>query len=150
MKTKTLAAILFASLFALAPLGAAETPGTTVGSGKPPSDKALAEESYLEQAKRLLEALTSKSKEITVESKEWLKEDFKRIGDWEYKQEALLATKIKGMSALLNKNGAERWDCFWIQKEEGMIHLFFKRPAISYSQKVLTADLLKLLNTSGE
>ena len=149
MKTITLAGLMFVFTLGLTPLSAAETPGTTVGT-KPASGEEITEATYLEQAKRLLEALTSKSKELTVESKEWLKEDFKRIGDWEYKQEALAATKIKGMAALLNKHGADRWDCFWIQKEGGTMHLFFKRPAISYSQKVLTADLLKLLNSSGE
>ena len=76
-------------------------PTTTTSPASEPSppsaEKAAAvstnETSYIQQLKDLIDSLTSQSKEagekgktITKETGHWIKEDFKKIGDWEYKQ----------------------------------------------------------------
>jgi hypothetical protein len=46
----------------------------------------------------------------------------------------------------LNELGNERWECFWMEKKEKEFLLFFKRPKLSYLQKIPQGQLFKLLN----
>lgn len=114
------------------------------------------EQSYIDQLKKLVDDLTAtsreateKSKQATEEAKNWVKEDFSKIGDWEYKQIKIPLTEIATMEKTLNELGTNRWDCFWIQKHEGDIHLLFKRPAVSYLHKISKIDFMKLLSIGG-
>ena len=115
------------------------------------------EESYYEQLKRLLNELiesgeeaTEKGKQMSEEAKAWVKEDFSKIGDWEYTQ---IVIKLKGlpqMSKRLNELGKDRWDCFWVHQQGQEFHLLCKRPAISYLQKLGRVDIMKLISLSGD
>ncbi len=132
---------------------AAEVKGATIegeGGGK------QSEESYVEQLKKLIDEITNSSREATDKSKKmtagvksWLKEDFSKIGDWEYKQLTIPLTQITSLEKNLNELGADRWDCFWIQNHEGSIHLLFKRPTISYLHKLSQVDFMKLISVGA-
>jgi len=131
----------------------AEVPGATI---EPKEKTPPAEPSYVEQVKKLIDEITvsgreatEKGRKATAEAKDWLKKDFSRIGDWEYKQLTVPMKEIATLEKRLNELGAERWDCFWIQKHEGQLHLLFKRPAISYLHKASQIDFMKLLSIGG-
>lgn len=157
---------LFALLLGISLLGstsgnAAEVRGATITDER--TEKALkqSEESYIEQLKRLVDELTKKAEEAGTKGKEltdkgkkaaedtknWLKEDFGKIGDWEYTQAKVQLAEIGKMSEKLNELGKERWECFWIQEHNGTVHLLFKRPAVSYLRKLSQIDFLKAIST---
>lgn len=153
-------AVLFLSLAASAP--AAETKGV-VPDTKPADINADAaepkttEQSYVDQLKALLDEWTNKSKElgtkgmtVTAETKNWLKTDFQKIGDWQYKQVAIPHNDIATLESVLNKLGAERWECFFIQPDPRHLHVLLKRPAVSYLHKLSQVDFLRLLSSGGE
>ena len=123
----------------------------------PPVEKATAvstnETSYIQQLKDLIDSLTSQSKEagekgktITKETGHWIKEDFKKIGDWEYKQITLELSELTTLEETLNEAGADRWNCFWVQQHGQTLHLLLKRPAISYLHKLSQIDFIRMLS----
>ncbi|MFT6620423.1 MAG: hypothetical protein ACJASX_003334 [Limisphaerales bacterium] len=116
-----------------------------------------ADESYFEQIKKLLEEWTdstkklgSKSKAVSEQTKNWLQTDFKKIGDWNYKQVAVPLEEIANLEKVLNEHGAERWECFFVQPQGREIHLLFKRPSVSYLHKLSQVDFLRMLSSGGE
>jgi hypothetical protein len=118
-----------------------------------PFDKSCAEEgdqetSYWEKIKKKFEEVKSDDKEIRDQAREWIEEDIKKIGDWEYK---VLEIKYDGGDELekhLTRLGNDRWECFWIEKKNKDFLIFFKRPKISYLQKIPKGELFKMLNSS--
>lgn len=113
-----------------------------------------AEESYYEQLKKLIKELTDsgkeateKGKEMSEEAKEWVKKDFSKIGDWEYKQIRLPLHDLPNLAEKLNELGADRWDCFWVHQQGHDLHLLCKRPAISYLQKLGRVDIMKIISS---
>lgn len=115
------------------------------------------DESYIEQIKKLLEEWTnsskklgSKGKAVGAQTKNWLKTDFKKIGDWKYKQVAVPLAEIANLEKVLNEHGAERWECFFVQPQGREIHLLFKRPSVSYLHKLSQVDFLRMLSSGGE
>ncbi|MBG89150.1 MAG: hypothetical protein CMO80_19950 [Verrucomicrobiales bacterium] len=112
---------------------------------------------YLEQLKKLLDEWTNKTKELGAQGKQvsdetasWLKNDFRKIGDWNYKQVSVPFSKISELEEILNEHGTERWECFFVQPYGQKIHLLFKRPAVSYLHKLSQVDFLRLLSSGGE
>ncbi|MGB0578866.1 MAG: hypothetical protein ACPGVU_04105 [Limisphaerales bacterium] len=115
------------------------------------------EESYYEQLKKLIDDLTDsgkeatdKSKQMSEEAKQWVKDDFGKIGDWEYKQIVIHLNELPSMAKRLNELGKDRWDCFWVHQQGQDIHLLCKRPAISYLQKIGRVDIMKLIPLGGD
>lgn len=103
------------------------------------------QESYLEEARRLYEELMKGDKDLSEETKRWIKEDLKNIGNWEYKTVLVPHRDIKKTEEKLNELGKERWECFWIEQHKDGLVLFFKKPKISYLQKIPTGNLLRFL-----
>jgi hypothetical protein len=102
--------------------------------------------SYWEQIKKKFEEAKSDDKELSKQAKEWIEEDIKKIGDWEYKVLNIKHDDIDKLEQKLNELGNERWECFWMEKKEKEFLLFFKRPKLSYLQKIPQGQLFKLLN----
>jgi len=75
----------------------------------------------------------------------WTAEDLKRIGDWEYRVEALPAGAPEQLADTLNGWGEERWEVFWIERGADGYTVFLKRSARSYLKHVPIGDLLRLL-----
>jgi hypothetical protein len=146
---KTFLQILALAIF-LPTASAAEIKGATIEER---NTEKKAQETYVEQLKKLIDEITAsgkdatdKGKQMTAGAKSWLKDDFKKIGDWEYKQLTIPLTEIAAMEKNLNELGTDRWDCFWIQQHKDSIHLLFKRPSVSYLHKLSTVDFMKLIS----
>ncbi len=101
------------------------------------------ENQYWKKAKGLYEKAKESGEKVPEDIKEWIKEDIKKIGTWEYKV-VFLDTR-SNLEEELNKLGKERWECFWIDKRENGLKLFLKRPAKSYLKAIPTMYLLKLI-----
>lgn len=80
---------------------------------------------------------------------EWLKEDFAKFGDWEYRiirtNPPQNSSGDEALEALLNELGQERWNCFWVERKNGEMTFFMKRPSKSYLKSIPMMDLLKLI-----
>jgi hypothetical protein len=81
--------------------------------------------SYWEQIKKKFEEAKSDDKELSKQAKEWIEEDIKKIGDWEYKVLNIKHDDIDKLEQKLNELGNERWECFWMEKKEKEFLLFF-------------------------
>ncbi len=106
--------------------------------------------SYWDKIKKKFEDVKSDDKELSEKAKEWIKEDIKKIGDWEYKAVNIKYESIDELENKLNELGNERWECFWVDKKEKVGVFIFKRPKISYLQKIPKGDLFKMLDKVKE
>jgi len=77
---------------------------------------------------------------------QWAKEDVASIGDWEYRIVTMGTAAGDGpVEDRLNKLGRERWECFFLERDEDEIRLYLKRPRRSYISSIPFSDLMKLL-----
>jgi len=92
------------------------------------AEKSSQEPSYWDIIKKKFEEAKSDDKELSDKAKEWIEEDIKKIGDWEY---MVLSIKYEGTVKLeqkLNELGNERWECFWFKKKMKHLFLFLRDP----------------------
>ena len=108
------------------------------------------EPSYWETIKGKLEELKSDNLEKSEKAKNWIEEDIQRIGDWEYKVIKMRSSNIEEIEETLNELGTDRWECFWVQKREEEIVFYFKKPQISYLQKIPKGELLKMIDSTKQ
>lgn len=118
-----------------------------------PFDFSCAEEnneepSYWDKIKKKFEESKSDDKELSEKAKKWIEEDIKKIGDWEYKAVLVTYDNTEELENKLNQLGDERWECFWIEKKDKDLVIMFKRPKISYLQKIPRGELFKMLNSA--
>lgn len=104
------------------------------------------ESSYWGNIKKKFEEAASDNKELSGQAKDWIEEDIKKIGDWEYKAINIKYESKEELENKLNELGNERWECFWIEKREKDPLFMFKRPKASYLQKIPKGELFKMLN----
>lgn len=107
------------------------------------------EESYIEKARKMYEQYRSDNKEVAEDTKEWIKKDLEKIGDWEYRIIHIAYVDLDKTEEKLNELGRERWECFWVEQRKDSLAFFFKRPKISYLQKIPKGDLLKLFGNGN-
>ena len=89
-------------------------------------------------------------KDLSGKSKEWLLKDIQNIGDWEYKIEKFSLKNSKDLEIRLNQLGAERWQCFWVEKgNDNTKNFYFKRTKMSYLTKIPTGALLRIMADFG-
>ena len=109
------------------------------------------EDSFFGRIKQKFEKASQDNKELGEQVKGWVEDDIKKIGDWEYKLVLMDATEDnEKIEQRLNELGLERWNCFWIQPKDAQLIFMFKRPSISYIQKIPKGELLKILNSAQE
>ncbi len=101
------------------------------------------ENRYWNKAKELYEKAKESGEKVPEDIKDWIKEDIKKIGTWEY--EIVLLDSESNLEEELNKLGIQRWECFWIEKRDNGLKLFFKRPVKSYLKAFPAKHLLKLI-----
>lgn len=103
----------------------------------------------LDRARELYEKAKRSGDNVPDDIAEWMKEDLQRVDDWEYKivrtSPANDASDNEALEALLNELGQERWDCFWVERKNGEIELFLKRPSRSYLKGLPMRDFFKLI-----
>jgi hypothetical protein len=119
------------------------------------SNFSLAEEekeetSYWETIKSKFEELKSDNLEKSEKARNWIEEDLKRIGDWEYKVVKMSSSSFEEIEEKLNRLGDDRWECFWVEKKGKETVFYFKKPRISYLQKLPKGDLLKIINSTKQ
>ena len=116
--------------------------GVDEGEGKSEEEGS----SYWERVKEAYEEAKSDKEGITEGTKRLIKKDIDRIGDWQYKVIILNAGEASNeIENQLNELGEERWECFFVDAAEGKRMFYFKKPKISYLQKISKADVVKLL-----
>ncbi len=77
-------------------------------------------EAYEKAKKRAMEMGESVPDKVP----DWVKEDLKNVGDWEYR---VVEAQRAELEATLNQLGAERWECFSVESHGKKSHLVFKR-----------------------
>ncbi len=105
------------------------------------------ENRYWMRAKELYEKAKQSGEKVPDDIKDWIREDIKKIGTWEYKIVFLDAES--NLEEELKKLGKERWECFWIERRENGLSLFLKRPIKSYLKAIPAKRLLKLIPQGG-
>ena len=81
---------------------------------------------------------------------EWAREDVEKIGDWEYRVVRGDDTDDAALEAFLNELGAERWEAVWIERRDGALRFFLKRPRRSYLRHIPLSELPRLVPGLGE
>lgn len=76
---------------------------------------------------------------------DWVEQDFRKIGDWEYRLVEVALDEPASLQDELNKLGADRWECFWVRPQADSLLLFLKRPAKTYLKHIPMSDLMKLI-----
>jgi len=100
--------------------------------------------SYWKQIKELYEKAKEKGEDVPGDMAEWVKQDIKKIGTWEYKIVTISSSDSEKIEKQLNELGKERWECYWIQKQDQDQVFFFKRTGRSYLRFVPGRELLKI------
>ena len=80
-------------------------------------------------------------------AKDWVMNDVQQIGRWQYK--TLEIRKTDDVVAQLNKLGAERWECFWVDQQDETITFYLKKTGRSYLRHLPSKDLIRLLPMLG-
>ena len=105
--------------------------------------------SYWESVVELSERVRSSGESTAVDTKEWVAEDIRKIGIWEYRTLVVPLDEGTDMEAELNKLGAKRWECFWVDKRATSITFYLKKSGRSYMRALPLRDLLRLAPLFG-
>ena len=100
---------------------------------------------YTEQLKELYEKAKEAGEQVPEDVYDWAKEDVKKMGTWEYKVVTLSANTSTEIEAELNKLGQEKWQCFWVEKEDGRVTFYFRRQARSYLKTLPFREILRII-----
>jgi len=103
---------------------------------------------YWEKVKELYQKAKESGEKVPENMTDWVTEDIKKIGTWEYK---IVYLDVEGESTWvdeLNKMGNDRWECFWVEKKNKRLLLFFKRPRKSYLKAIPMREILKSIPQS--
>ena len=79
----------------------------------------------------------------------WVKQDFGKIGDWEYLVTDLPLSDTDAVQKRLNELGSERWECIWIHTSGKRTSFIFKRPTQGYLRNIPLSQLMKLIPVGG-
>lgn len=99
----------------------------------------------LEEAKKLYSGKLVDGKKLTLQTKDWLKQDVEKMGDWEYKVVTFAGKNHEELEKNLNQLGNERWQCFWVEGSPKEKVFYFKRTKMSYINKIPAADLIRII-----
>jgi len=97
------------------------------------------------QIAELYESAREAGEDVPSDALEWAKGDLERIGDWEYDVLDVPAENDEAALALLNEQGADRWEAFWVERRGEGLRFFLKRPARSYLRMVPLQQLGRLV-----
>jgi hypothetical protein len=131
-------ALVVVAAFA-APALAQETAGE-----RNPDDQGLWEE-----IRRLYEEAKDAGEQVPEDVVEWVKLDFQKIGDWEYRVVTVPRKNDETLEETLTELGADRWECFWVEPTGNKLRLLLKRPSRSYLKMIPLSQLLKLVPGGG-
>ncbi len=126
------------------PAGPAAPPSLAIEeiTGEP---KPTEESNYWEKARELYEKAKESGEQVPDDIIEWVKEDIRRIGSWEYKILTLQIEDTEKLEMELNHLGRQRWECYWIDDRGVEKRFYFKKQRRSYLKALSTADIMKLI-----
>ena len=104
---------------------------------------------YWRRVKELYEKAKEAGEQVPEDVVEWVKQDIRKIGTWEYKIVLIDDTNAREVENTLNKLGAERWECFWVEEGKGGKRFYLKKVRRSYLRTVPTGEILKLIPLDG-
>ena len=82
-------------------------------------------------------------------AKTWVLDDIQEIGSWQYKTLEVTNSDRADIVARLNELGADRWECFWVEEQDGTTTFYFKKAGRSYLRHLPTKELIRLLPLLG-
>ena len=98
-----------------------------------------------DEVERLYERAKETGERVPKDVYDWIREDIKNLGDWEYRVVEFGSSDSKSIENKLNELGQERWECIWVQTSGKTPRIFLKRPIRSYLTTLPLSQLLKLL-----
>ena len=82
-------------------------------------------------------------------AKNWIEDDIQQIGSWQYKTLEVRQTDSVDIVPQLNKLGADRWECFWVDQQDDRTTFYLKKAGRSYLRHLPSKDLIRLLPMLG-
>lgn len=104
-------------------------------------------EEYLKKAEEYYRKAKESGEKVPGTVKEWLQEDISAIGDWEYRILDTAEADPEKLAEELNKIGAERWECFWVEATPEGKRFYFKKSKWSYAKNA--GGLVKFIPIPG-
>lgn len=101
------------------------------------------------RVRELYEEAKKRGETSASSAKEWVMDDIGRMGAWDYKTLRVAADDNVDIEKELNKMGAQRWDCFWVDKNGSTTTFYFKKPSRSYLRQIPARELMRLLPLLG-
>ena len=80
---------------------------------------------------------------------DFVKEDFAKLGSFQYASRTVTNEKPDQIVTMLNQMGAEKWECFWVDKRESETTLYFKKTPRSYVNSIPFKDMIRYLPELG-
>ena len=140
--TRAAQIVLLVALVSLAPLFAG-------GAEQDTEEKAPATTGIWDRVLTLYEAAKEAGEQVPKDVYAWVKQDFGKIGDWEYLVTDLSLSDTDAVQRRLNELGSERWECIWIHTSGKKTSFIFKRPAKSYLRNIPLPQLMNLIPGGG-
>ena len=83
-------------------------------------------------------------------AKDWVAEDLSKIGAWQYTSRTVSSDDDPNkVMILLNELGAQKWECFWVDKQPNQTVLYFKKSPKSLLKHIPFKDLVRMIPSMG-
>jgi hypothetical protein len=107
--------------------------------------EALEGRKYWDGIRQQWEKTREGSEKTTGQLTQWVQEDLKKIGAWEYRIEVFPFAELKALETQLNLLGEQRWECFWVEKRDAEYVMMFKKSKRSWIKSIPTQDILHFI-----
>lgn len=108
------------------------------------------EDQYLKTIKVLYEKAKQSGEQVPDDITQWVTEDVKQIGSWQYFILELPTAENSEIEKRLNELGSKRWECYWLENTASGKKFYMKKSGRSYLQRVSKAIKLLPIGGNGE
>lgn len=81
---------------------------------------------------------------------DWVREDLKKIGIWEYRIVVIQPDDNANVELRLNDLGQDRWECYWMEKHDDKVTCYLKRSGRSLLRAIPASELVRMLSEESE
>jgi len=145
MKSVAIRRPLLFGLLLVAVAGFPATGPAQETASEPEVEESEEEQSLWEEIQRLYDEAKDAGEKVPEDVVEWVKLDFQKIGDWEYRVVTVPRENDETFEKMLTELGTERWECFWVEPTGDELRLLLKRPSRSYLKLMPLSQLWKLM-----